>query len=148
MPTSNELRVLGRSVTVRITQDGALLSEITAIKNFTFETRQKILTEGYLGEGANRQDEIFEEVGGSFTVNPETTQILALQKAIMERSQRRQSGDTVINCTFRISFPNGQVARITIPEMQFDPIVLNIDARDSYPGMSFTYKSNRCLISI
>jgi hypothetical protein len=145
---ANEFRVFGKEVTIRFTRSGNIISEITAIKNFTFETRQRIITDQYLGETASRQDEIFDEVGGSFTVHPEGTDILELQKLIADRSQRRQSVDEEINCTFRIAFPNGASPKITIPDMHFDPIPLNVPNRDAYVEMSFTYKATGYLLTL
>jgi len=143
-----ELRVIGQQVTVRLTRDNELLNEITAIKDFNFEMRTRILSEGYLGETANRQDEIFEEVGGSFTVHPEGTDVLDLQRKIFERASRRIAGATVISATFRTVFPDGSVARITIPDMKFDPIPFNPGARDGYVSMTFTYKASSYILSI
>lgn len=144
---TTELRVLGQEVTIRITEGGALLDTITAIQNFTFEARTRILTEGYLGETANRQDEIFDEVGGSFTVHPESQDILLLQNRIVRRAQTRVANPTIITAAFRMNFPNGDSPRITIPDMKFDPMPVNISARDAYVDMTFTYKASSYLIS-
>lgn len=142
-----EQRLFGKEVSIRLTRNGALLREITAIKNFSFEPRQRIVTEGYLGETANRQDEIFEEVGGSFVVHPEGMEALDLQRLIFERSSRRIANDEKVSSTFRLQFPSGIVARITIPDMKFDPIPLNASQRDAYVEMSFTYKATSYLLN-
>jgi hypothetical protein len=145
-----ELRIFGREIQIRLTRDGSLLTEITAIKNFVFETRHRIITEGYLGETAQRQDEIFDEVGGNFTVHPEGTEILELQRLIVDRSSRRVANDEQVSCTFRTLFPinGGTVARITIPDMKFDPIPLSFSARDAYVEMGFVFKASRYLLNI
>jgi len=143
-----EFRARGVEATIRITRNGVLQTEITAIKDFTFETRQRVTTENYLGETASRQDEIFDEVGGSFTVNPEGSQILELQALVVRRSQRRVVNDEQISSTFRIQFPNGVIARIMIPDMKFDPIPLRAPARDQYLELAFTWKSDRYTLSI
>lgn len=145
---AQEQRIFGKEVTIRFTRSGDLVAEITAIKNFVFETRQRIITDQYLGETAARQDEIFDEVGGSFTVHPEGTEVLELQQLIAERSQRRLAVDEEINCTFRADFPNGATPRITIPDMHFDPIPFNVSARDAYVDMSFTYKATGYLLTL
>lgn len=144
----SDLRLLGQEVTIRLTQDGNLLSEITSIKDWTFEVRTRILSEGYLGETANRQDEIFEECGGSFTVHPEGTEILSLQRAIFERASRRSVNATRIQSTFRCQFPSGVIARITIPDMFFGPMPFNAGSRDAYVAMNFTYASSSYILTI
>lgn len=143
-----EYRILGKSVQVRVTQGGVILSEISAIKAFTFETRQRIITEGYLGETAQRQDEIFDEVGGSFSVHPEGTDILQLQKTIADRARARTANPTQVSASFRVSFPQGTIARIVIPDMKFDPIPFNVSGRDAYVDMSFTYKATQYLLAL
>ena len=144
----SEYRILGKSVQVRLTQGGSIISEISAIKSFTFESRHRILTEGYLGETAQRQDEIFDEVGGSFAVNPEGTDIFSLQQLIVNRSTVRTANPTQVAATFRVSFPQGTVARITIPDMKFDPIPFTVGGRDAYVEMSFTYKATGYLLTL
>lgn len=137
----SEFRIMGKSVQIRLTRSGTLLKSITATKNFTFEPRQRIVTEGYLGETAQRQDEIFDEVGGSFTIVPEGAEVLDLQQMIVDRATRRIANDEKVSCTFRISFPDGTINRITIPDMKFDPIPFTVGGRDAYVEMSFTFKA-------
>lgn len=142
-----EFRVFGKEVSIRITRSNALLREITAIRSFTFETRQRIITEGYLGETAMRQDEIFDEVGGSFTIVPEGMEVLDLQQLIQQRSSRRIANDEQVSATFRVQFPSGVIARFTVPDMKFDPIPINVSSRDAYVDMTFTYKASSYILS-
>lgn len=142
-----ENRVFGRDTVLRIAQDGVLLTTITAIKSHTFETRQRIMTENYLGEGSARQDEIFDEVGGNMLIHIEGPEILELQRAVADRASRREADPTQITLTFRITFPGGRVARIVVPDVKFDPIPLNDPARDAYVEMTLTYKGDRYTLS-
>lgn len=143
----SEYRILGKSVRVLVTRDGDIVSEITAIRNFTFQTGHRILTENYLGETSARHDEIFDEVTGSFTVNPEGPDILSLQELITNRSTERTADPEQVSATFRITFPTGVIRRISIPNLKFDPIPLNIGGRDAYVEMSFSFKSNGYLLT-
>lgn len=139
-------RLLGSDVQIRIASGGIPQTTITAIKNFTFETRQRILSEGYLGETGLRQDSIYDEVGGSFGVHPETTDILTLQKAIADKAITRRQSGIRISVSFRVQFPNGQSARITIPNMEFDPIPFNVGGRDAYVDMNFSFKAETYIL--
>lgn len=136
-------RILGRDVQIRIQRNGAPVTTLTAIKNFTFEVRQRILSEGYLGETGLRQDSIFDEVGGSFTLNPEDKEAQDFQKLIADKAIRRSANEEQITIVFRTTYPNGQITRITIPEVEFDPIPFNMGGRDSYVEMSFNYKAEK-----
>lgn len=140
-------RLLGRDVQIRIAKGGRPLTTITALKNFTFETRQRILSEGYLGETGVRQDSIFDEVGGSFTMHPEDPEALEFQKFLADKAIAREAGEEQVTLVFRATFPNGSIAKITIPEAEFDPVSFNVGARDSYVEMSFTYKAEKYSLS-
>jgi hypothetical protein len=144
----SENRIFGKEVSLRLTRSNALIREITAIKTIVFETRQRIITEGYLGEGAMRQDEIFDEVGGNFTAHPEGPEILLLQQMISQRAARRIANDEQVSATFRYQFTTGVIARITVPNMKFDPIPLNSPERDRYVEMTMTYKASSYILSI
>lgn len=142
-----EQRIFGREVTLKITLDGELLSEITAIRSCSFETRHKIVTEGYLGEGAMRQDEILDEVGGSISINPEGPGIFDLQRVVYERSSARSAAPPQINLMFRAQFPGGVRVKITVPDIKLDPIPLNVGGRDAYPEITLNYKSDKYILS-
>jgi hypothetical protein len=141
-----EYRVRGEEVQIRITRNGALQTTITAVKSLVFETRQRIITENYLGESVARHDEIADEVGGTIVLHPEGREILDLQKLVWDRSQRRIANDEQIGLTFRVSFPRGAI-RISVPDVKIDPIPLNVSSRDAYVDMTLTYKSNRYSIN-
>jgi hypothetical protein len=136
-------RILGRDVQIRIARGGAPLTTITAIKNFTFETRNRILTESYLGETQNRQDSIADEVGGSFTVHPEDPEAMEFQKFLYDKAIRRTANEEQVTIVFRVTWPSGKTAKVTIPEAEFDPVPFNVGSRDGYVEMGFTYKAER-----
>ena len=144
-----DYRILGRDVTVRITQDGDLQTEITAVKNVSFKPVQTLVSEGFLGEKAKRHREVFEEVQVSFTVEPEGKNVLQLQNSVYNRARTGEPNPTQINLAFRLAFPSGTIVKITIPDIKFDDIG-NLDAsgREAFVGMSFSGKSDRYLISM
>jgi len=136
-------RIFGRDVQIRIARGGAPETTLTAIKNFTFETRQRIVSEGYLGETGLRQDSIFDEVGGSFTLHPEDPAAMVFQKAIADKAIRRSATEEQISIVFRSTYPSGQVVKVTIPEVEFDPVPFTVGGRDTYVELGFTYKAEK-----
>lgn len=136
-------RLLGRDVQIRIAKGGSPVTTVTAVKNFTFETRQRILSEGYLGETGLRQDSIFDEVGGSFSIHPEDPEAQTLQKAIADKAISRKAGEEQISIVFRTTYPSGKVSKVTIPEVEFDPIPFTVGSRDGYVELGFTYKAEK-----
>ena len=145
----SDFRVLGRDVTLRATEGGELLKETTAIKNLTFKINVKLLSEGFLGEAALRHREIFDDVGITWGWEPEGNEVFGLVNDVYERSRTGQANPVQINIGFRIQFPSGTVARITVPDIQFDDIGnLNVSGRDAFIDMTFSGKSNRYILDV
>ena len=139
----SEYRILGKEVTVRITSGGVLQTEITAIKDMTWKPVIKLITEGYLGEIAQRHREIFDEIMGSFNVVPEGNQAFKLQKAVYDRARTASANPIQINVGFRLQFPSGTVVRITNPDVKLEQVGdLNFSGRDAFGNMAFAYKGS------
>lgn len=135
----NKSRLLGRDVQIRIAQAGVPLATVTAIKNFTFEVRVRNLKDQLLGETGQRQDEIFDEVGGTFVIQPEDPEVLTFMKFVADRAIARSFSEGQVTINFRCTFPNGSIARVVIPNPAFDPIPFNASGRDAYVETSVTY---------
>jgi hypothetical protein len=145
----SDFRVLGRDITLRATKGGVLLNETTAIKNLTFKPIVKLISEGFLGEAALRHREIFEEVQIAWGWEPEGKQVFGLVRDVYERSRTGQANPVQINIGFRIQFPSQVIARITVPDIQFDDIGnLNMSGRDAFADMTFSGKSDRYILDI
>ena len=145
-----DYRILGRDITLRVTEGGTLLTEITAVKNVSFKPVQTLLSEGFLGEDAKRHREIFEEVQVSFAVEPEGKSIFLAQLDIHNRARTGQSSPAVqINLSFRLLFPqSGAIVKMTVPDIQFDDIGnLDVSGREAFASMSFSGKSNRYILT-
>ena len=145
---SGDFRVLGRDITLRMTEDGALLKESTAIQKLTFKINIKLLEEGFLGEGAQRQREIFDSVGLAWSVEPEGKEIFLMIYDVYQRARQGTANPPKINMSFRIQFANGATVRISVPDIQFDDIGnLDVTGRDAFAMQTFSGKSNRYLLN-
>ena len=140
---SDELRLLGREVTLRVSQDNTLKRESTAVKSTTVEVGTKLISEKYLGESGARQDEIFEEMRGNAHFHITGAELLQLQNDVYTRSRKRTANPTVISLGFRCEFPDGTIARISVPDVKFEPIPFNATAQDAYVEMTLTWKAER-----
>lgn len=145
---SDELRLLGREVSLRLSQNNVLKRESTAIKSTTIEVGTKLLSEKYLGESGARQDEIFEEIRGNAHFHITGTELLALQNDVYKRSRKRTANPTVFSMTFRCEFPDGSIARISVPDVKFEPIPFNVTAQDAYVEMTLTWKAERYSLTL
>jgi hypothetical protein len=142
-----DYRVLGRDATLRLTQGNVLLAETTAIKDINFKVVQTLISEGFIGEAAKRHREVFDEVDLTFNVEPEGKEILEMQYAIYQRARGGQN-DLQINVGFRIAFPSGVIARITVPDLKFGQNGdLAVPNRESFITMAFAAKSSKYIPS-
>lgn len=135
---SEPTRLLGQDVEVRITRGGRPQSTITAIKSLTFTVNTRVLTEMYLGESRNRKDTIFDDVGLNIVFHPESADAIDMIVGIANRAISRDPNADQVNVIFRVSFPNGEVRRITVPKVEFDPISINVSNRDAYVDIPLT----------
>jgi alkyl sulfatase BDS1-like metallo-beta-lactamase superfamily hydrolase len=143
-----DFRLLGNEVTLRLTSNGALLSEITTIKDLTAKIGIKLLSEGYLGEMANRHREIFEECSGTFNIVPENEAPFTLQQQIYSRARQAGAADVQINLGVRLAFPSGTIFRLTFPDLHFETIGdFNQAGRDSFASMAWAWKSTKYIPS-
>lgn len=145
-----DTRILGRDITLRVTQGGSLVTEITAVKNVSFKPVQTLLSEGFLGEPAKRHREIFEEVQVGFSIEPEGKYVFLTQLDIHNRARLGQAtAETQINLGFRLLFTQSlTVVRITVPDLQFDDIGnLDFAGRESFATMSFSAKATKYILS-
>jgi hypothetical protein len=143
-----DFRILGNEITLRVTSGGILLSEITTIKDLTWKLGVKLISEGYLGEVANRQREIFEECSGSFNIVPENAAPFQLQNSIYTRALQAGPADVQINLGIRLAFPSGNIFRITFPDTHYETVGdFNASGRDSFATMAFAWKATKYIPS-
>jgi hypothetical protein len=139
-----DFRLLGNEVTLRLVSNGSLLSEITAIKDVTWKVGIKLISEGYLGENANRHREIFEECSGAFAIVPENEAPFTLQQSIYKRALQAGANDVQINLGVRLAFPSGVIFRVTFPDVHFETVGdFNQSGRDTFAAMSYSWKSTK-----
>jgi hypothetical protein len=145
---SDEMRLLGREVTHRILAGGQLQKESTSIKSCSFEVGTKILSEKYLGQSGAQHDEIFEEIRGKADFHITGKELLELMKTVYDRARKRSANPPVISMSFRCEFPDGGLARITIPDVKFEAIPFNSAGQDSYVDMTLNYKSSSFILTL
>ncbi len=140
---ANDFRILGRDTTLRLTENGVLKNETTAIKVASFKPVVTLLSEGFLGEQAKRHREIFDEIDVGFTVEPEGTQVFQMQFDIYNRARTGLSA-VQLNLSFRLAFPSGAIFKISIPDLKFSDLGnVDISSREAFVGMTFAAKSDR-----
>jgi len=125
-------RIRGQEVIISVTGPQGNVSAIDAVQSFEVEHQIDILSEGYLGEVAERKDEIFTGISGKMEVHIPAAEYLAFAQQVIDKAQRRIPGTTVFNITATLNFPDGRIARCVYRDVAFGSIPLNVGAREDY----------------
>lgn len=124
-------RILGQNASVILIQDGAPLTEISCIKSFSFTFELEMKDEGYLGETTNRKDSVFKGVKLDMEMHSTNAKTFDVIQAVIDKARRRQP-NTVINIKAALTWPNGDVVRVTFPDVAFGDFPVNIGSRTDY----------------
>ncbi len=124
-------RIKGQEVSILISVDDDLQTELTDIQNFNIELDIELLEQGYLGEGNSRYDEIFKGAKFDFEMHTHSQDCLVLAQAVLDRASRK-TPNTVFNIVATLSYPNGDTPVVTLPDCHFGALPINIPGRTEY----------------
>jgi hypothetical protein len=110
------------------------------VQSFEAELMLEILEEGYLGETANRFDDIFNGVSGNAELHIETSDYFRFTQRVQDRAQRRTaaSGKFVVKANF--DFANGTRARLNFEDVFFEGLPVTVGARKDYVKVKVSWK--------
>ncbi len=134
-------RIKGQEVSVIITRDGALESELTDVKSCEFAPQFEIKEEGYLGEKSIRTDEVYKGVKGSLELHVHSGDIFDFMQAIKDRAQRN-TPDLIFNISGIFAFPSGEVRTLTVPDAKFGAIPISTNDRGDYTAVKLEYAAD------
>jgi hypothetical protein len=141
MAQSNRIR--GQETQFRVTRNGVLETTLTAVKSFSIVFNMAQLTEGYAGETSDRHDDIYKGVTGNFLFHPESQDALTLADLIVQRAKRRTAqAAAIISVVSVLNFPNGNRPRLSIADLKFGDIPLNMEGREAYVGMTMSWSAD------
>lgn len=132
-------RIKGQEISISVIVNGAVQSEISDIKSGEFSANFKTLEQGYLGEKANRYDEIYDGYSGKIDFDNSSPGLFELIALIKDRAQRQEPG-TVINIKMACAFPTGERAVVVMKDAFFDALGLSFASRDAYGASSLNFK--------
>lgn len=140
---SEDKRLRGEQVVIAVSGPQGTIASLDAIQSFEVEHEIDILSEGYLGEVAERKDEIFMGVSGKIDLHIEKADYLQFAQLVIDKAQRRIPANTVINITATLTFPDGRVARVLYPNVAIGTLPLNMSGRDEYVSTSVDFAGSR-----
>jgi hypothetical protein len=124
-------RIKGQETEIAFVLDGVLQDALTCIKDFEIGFQMETMSEGFLGETADRKDSVYKGVDFKCTMQLETPAAIDFVFALINKARRRTPGTTVVVKT-TLNFPNGTRYRISIPNAEFGKTSLNIPERTKY----------------
>ncbi len=135
---SNDPRLRGQEVEVRILTNGVPEATITSIASMeeTFKLEKK--EDGFLGEVTNRYDHIFNGIDGKMEFQVNSNDWIAFQNAIKAQAQRKQPG-TIINMIRTDYYANGQTTIITYGDCKFGPQPTSVAGRGEFVKVSLDF---------
>ncbi len=136
-------RIKGQEVTVRFTNPDGSQEGLEDVVSFDAELDMEILRERYLGETADRFDDIYKGVTGSMEIHVETQQYLVFQQRVQDRAERRTPAAGVFNATASFQFPNGQRARVTFENLYFGPMPMTVSSSAAYVSTTINWGCQR-----
>ncbi len=134
-------RIKGQEISLIITRDGVLETELTDVKSAEFTPQFEIKEEGYLGEKSNRHDEIYNGVKGTLTLHIHSGDVFDFVQAVKDRAQRN-TPDLVFNIAGIFAFPSGELRTLSVPDCKFGPVPISTNDRGGYTEVKFEYAAD------
>lgn len=135
---TNDPRLRGQEVEVRIVANGTLENSITAVATFeeTFKLEKK--EDGFLGETNNRYDHIFQGIEGKMEFHVNSNDWMLFQNVIKLQAQRK-TPNTQINLTRTDYYANGQTSIVTYADCKFGPSPTSVAGRGEFVKVSLDF---------
>lgn len=132
-------RLKGQEVSIRIINAGVVVAEIDTVSSFNDEVALELKEDGFLGETANRFDEILNGYGGDMEIQISKANWVLLQQAIIDRAQRK-TPEVVFNVVRTDLFSNGDSAIFTYSDVKWGPIPTSVASRGDFVKPKLQFK--------
>lgn len=133
-------RIKGQEVSLGFTGPNGSVNVGEAVQSFEAELDIQTLEEGYLGEVANRYDDIFNGVSGTVKVHMESSDWFRFTQAVQDRAQRRTAAGGKFSATATFAFPSGQRFRLTFEDIFFGALPVSSGGRAEYVTATVAWK--------
>jgi hypothetical protein len=136
-------RIKGQEVVIGFTNPEGDQDGLTDITSFEAELDIETLQEGYLGETADRYDELYHGVSGQAELHLQTADYFRFTERVQDRAERRTPSGGTFTATATFAFPNGTRARVTFEDIFFGAFPLRVPARGEYVTVTISWKCQR-----
>lgn len=136
-------RLKGQETVLSFTNPDGDQEGLQDVLNFEAELDIETLSEGYLGETADRFDDIYHGVSGQVEIHMETDDYFRFAERVQDRAERRTPASGSFSATASFGFPNGQRPRITFENIFFGPLPVRAGGRGEYVSATIQWKCER-----
>lgn len=133
-------RVKGQETKLVLSGPNGAEEGLFDVRSFEAELDIETLEEGYLGETANRFDDIYNGTSGNAEAHIENRLYLDFIGRVVDRSQRRLPADTQFNAVSAFAMPNGTRQRLLFQDIFFGPIQMRAASRKDYVIIRWEWK--------
>lgn len=138
---SNDPRLRGQEVEIRVIRDNVPELSISSIASFEESFKLEKKQDGFLGEVTDRYDHTFHGIDGKFEFQVNSSQWMQLQNAIKAQAQRKTPG-TVINLTRTDYYANGETVIITYSDCKFGQQPTSVPGRGEFVKVSMDFSAS------
>lgn len=117
--------LLGQDTTINVYQDGKVIASLASINTFDLTINTEALAYRFLGESAPKYEMAYNGVEFTAEGNHRNSEFWTLMDSIVTAA-RHQTPNLFFFISFKVKYPNGQRARMTIGDVAWDPTTVNV----------------------
>lgn len=136
---SDELRLRGQQVSIRIVQAGTVVDSIDSISSFNDEDTLEIKEDGFLGEFVNRFQSILNGHGADFEFQTHNARWLLFRQSVLDKVMGK-TPDVVFNVVRTDYYFNGDTVVQTYVDVHWGPMGKAIASRGDVVKHKLTFK--------
>ena len=140
-------RLRGQDVSLKAIAGGQLVTAINSVATFNDSVMFEIKEDGFLGEVANRYDEVLSGYSGDVEMQVNTAKWLNYVQQIEQRASRQQPA-LVFNMVRTDFFANGDSAVITYNDVHFGPLPTTFGGRADFAKVKLEFKCTTRTVQI
>ena len=136
-------RIKGQEVVISFVGPTGDEDGLQDVSDFEAELMIDLLQEGYLGETADRFDDVFNGVSGRVQIHMESPDYFRFTQRVQDRSQRRTPAAGKFQAKASFRFANGQRVRLTFEDIFFENLPIRAASRKDYVQATIAWKCSK-----
>lgn len=125
-------RIKGQEFELQVLSPNGRETSLGDVVSATVTFQLDILTQGLLGETADRRDDIFRGCRLEAEVQLESGDVTDFIQRVKDRAQRRTPASETFNALGTLNFPNGDRKRVSLEDLFFGELPIAVGGRDEY----------------